>query len=114
MAVLRNSFLIFSGLYFTTNVFSGDENKDFFIKKSSSNAQLLSKYNEDGRNEFVVGAILPFTGSFSSIGKPIKVALEKDEDDVNKHFEDINSSSSPSHFNLLMADSKISPSESSC
>src|ERR687889_2488510 len=62
------SLLIFSGLYFTTNVFSGDENKDFFIKKTS-NAQLLSKYNEDGRKEFVVGAVLPFTGSFSSIGK---------------------------------------------
>ena len=103
------SFLIFSGLYFT-NVFSGDENKDFFIKKSSSNAQLLSKYNEDGRKEFVVGAILPFTGSFSSIGKSVKVALEKAEYDVNKHFEDINSSSS--HFNLLMADSKTSPEES--
>src|SRR5919106_2371580 len=103
------SFLIFSGLYFTTNVFSGDENKDFFIKKTS-NAQLLSKYNEDGRKEFVVGAILPFTGSFSSIGKPIKVALEKAEYDVNKHFGDINSSSSSSpHFTLLMADSKSSP-----
>ena len=101
------SLLIFSGLYFT-NVFSGDENKDFFIKKTS-NAQLLSKYNEDGRKEFVVGAILPFTGSFSSIGKPIKVALEKAEYDVNKHFEDINSSS---HFTLLMADSKSSPEES--
>jgi ABC-type branched-subunit amino acid transport system substrate-binding protein len=101
------SFLIFSGLYFT-NVFSGDENKDFFIKKSSSNAQLLTNYDEDGRKEFVVGAILPFTGSFSSIGKPIKVALEKAEYDVNKYFEDINSSSS-SHFTLLMADSKTSP-----
>src|SRR5215208_3740946 len=102
------SFLIFTGLYFTTNVFSGDENKDFFIKKTS-NAQLLSKYNEDGRKEFVVGAILPFTGSFSSIGKPITVALEKAEYDVNKHFEDINSSSSSPHFTLLMADSKSSP-----
>ena len=100
------SFLIFSGLYFT-NVFSGDENKDFFIKKTS-NAQLSSKYSEDGRKEFVVGAILPFTGSFSSIGKPITVALEKAEYDVNKYFEDINSSSSP-HFTLLMADSKSSP-----
>jgi ABC-type branched-subunit amino acid transport system substrate-binding protein len=101
------SFLIFAGLYFT-NVFSGDENKDFFIKKTS-NTQLLSKYNEDGRKEFVVGAILPFTGSFSSIGKSVKVALEKAEYDVNKHFEDINSSS---HFTLLMADSKTSPEES--
>jgi ABC-type branched-subunit amino acid transport system substrate-binding protein len=107
-SIILISFLIFSGLYFT-NIFSGDENKDFFIKKTS-NAQLLSKYNEDGRKEFVVGAILPFTGSFSSIGKPIKVALEKAEYDVNKYFEDINSSSS--HFTLLMADSKTSPEES--
>jgi ABC-type branched-subunit amino acid transport system substrate-binding protein len=104
------SFLIFAGLYFTTNVFNSDENNDFFIKKTS-NAQLLSKYNEDGRKEFVVGAILPFTGSFSSIGKSVKVALEKAEYDVNKHFEGINSSSS-SHFTLLMADSKTSPEES--
>src|SRR5918999_1207317 len=104
------SFLIFSGLYFTTNVFSGDENKDFLIKKSSSDAQLLTN-SVDGRKEFVVGAILPFTGSFSSIGKPIKVALEKAEYDVNKYFEDINSSSSP-HFTLLMADSKSSPEDS--
>jgi branched-chain amino acid transport system substrate-binding protein len=110
-SIVSISFLIFTGLYFTTNVFSGDENKDFFIKKSSSNAQLLSKYNEDGRKEFVVGAILPFTGSFSSIGKPIKVALEKAEYDVNKYFEDINSSSSSPHFTLLMADSKTSPEE---
>jgi branched-chain amino acid transport system substrate-binding protein len=108
-SIISISFLIFTGLYFTTNVFSGDESKDFFIKKSSSNAQLLSKYNEDSRKEFVVGAILPFTGSFSSIGKPIKVALEKAEYDVNKYFEDINSSSSSPHFTLLMADSKSSP-----
>src|SRR5215213_4570572 len=74
-------------------------------------AQLSSKYSEDGRKEFVVGAILPFTGSFSSIGKPITVALEKAEYDVNKYFEDINSSSSP-HFTLLMADSKSSSEES--
>ena len=46
------------------------------------------------KKEFVVGAILPFTGSFSSLGKSIKVALEKAEYDVNKHFEKMNSSSS--------------------
>ena len=61
------------------------------------------------RKEFVVGAILPFTGSFSSLGKSIKIALEKAENDINKHFEDINSSS---HFRLLMANSKTSPEES--
>jgi branched-chain amino acid transport system substrate-binding protein len=83
---------------------------DFFIKKSSSDPQLLSN-SDDGRKEFVVGAILPFTGSFSSIGKSVKVALEKAENDVNKYFGDINSSSSP-YFTLLMANSKTTPEES--
>jgi ABC-type branched-subunit amino acid transport system substrate-binding protein len=108
-SIISISFLIITGLYFTTNVFSGDENKDFFIKKSSSNAQLLTNYDEDGRKEFVIGAIVPLTGSFSSIGKSEKIALEKAEYDINKHFEDINSSSSASHFKLLVADSKTSP-----
>nr|MDQ3970666.1 ABC transporter substrate-binding protein [Thermoproteota archaeon] len=109
-SIISISFLIFASLYFTTNVFSGDdENKDFFIKKSSSSdPQPSSNYDDNGRKEFVVGAILPLTGSFSSIGKSVKVALEKAEYDVNKYFEDINSSSS-SHFNLLVADSKSSP-----
>jgi branched-chain amino acid transport system substrate-binding protein len=103
------SFLILVSFYYT-NVFSGDESKDFFIKKSSYYPQLFSsKYNDDSRKKFVVGAILPLTGSFSSIGKSVKVALEKAEYDVNKHFEDINSSS---HFNLLMANSKSSPEDS--
>jgi branched-chain amino acid transport system substrate-binding protein len=106
-SIISISFLIFASFYFTTNVFSGDnENKDFFIKKSSSDPQLSSNYDEDGRKEFLVGAIVPLTGSFSSIGKSEKIALEKAEDDVNKYFEDINSSS---HFNLLVADSKTSP-----
>ena len=110
-SIISISFLIFASLYFTTNVFSGDdENKDFFIKKSSSSdLQPSSNYDDNGRKEFVVGAILPLTGSFSSIGKSVKVALEKAEYDVNKHFEDINSSSSSPHFNLLVADSKSSP-----
>ena len=110
-SIILISFLIFTGLYFTTNVFSGDENKDFFIKKSTSDPQLLSNSDDNGRKEFVVGAILPFTGSFSSIGKSVKVALEKAENDVNKYFEDINSSSSP-YFTLLMANSKTTPEES--
>src|SRR5918995_911712 len=37
-SIISISFLIFASFYFTTNVFSGDENKDFFIKKTS-NAQ---------------------------------------------------------------------------
>ena len=85
------------------------------VKNSSLKKVLLilnslsSTYNEASKKDFVVGAILPFTGSFSSLGKSIKVALEKAEYDVNKHFEEMNSSS---HFNLLMANSKSSPEDS--
>jgi branched-chain amino acid transport system substrate-binding protein len=107
-SILLISFLIFTSFYYT-NVFSGDEGKDFFIKKSSSYPPLSSTYNENIKKDFVVGAIIPFTGSFSSIGKSVKVALEKAEYDVNKHFEGMNSSS---HFNLLMANSKSTPEDS--
>ena len=114
-SIIIISFLIFTGFYYT-NVFSGDEDKDFFIKKSSYpqlSSSSSSKYSDDDniKKEFVVGAILPFTGSFSSLGKSVKVALEKAEYDVNKHFEKMNSSSSSPHFTLLMANSKTTPEE---
>ena len=102
-SIIFTSSLIFAGLYFT-NVFSIFESNDFIINSN----HVIS--NEDhGKKEFVVGAILPFTGSLSSIGKSVKIALENAENDVNKHFEEMNSSS---HFRLLMADSKTSPEES--
>ena len=102
-SIIFTSSLIFAGLYFT-NVFSIFESNDFIINSN----HVIS--NEDhGKKEFVVGAILPFTGSLSSIGKSVKIALENAENDVNKHFEEMNSSS---HFKLLMADSKTSPEES--
>jgi branched-chain amino acid transport system substrate-binding protein len=102
-SIIFASSLIFAGLYFT-NVFSIFESNDFIINSNHVNS------NEDhGKKEFVVGAILPFTGSLSSIGKSVKIALENAENDVNKHFEEMNSSS---HFKLLMADSKTSPEES--
>jgi branched-chain amino acid transport system substrate-binding protein len=102
-SIIFASSLIFAGLYFT-NVFSIFESNDFIINSNHVNS------NEDhGKKEFVVGAILPFTGSLSSIGKSVKIALENAENDVNNHFEEMNSSS---HFKLLMADSKTSPEES--
>ena len=96
--------LIFGGFYFT-NIFGGDENEGFIMSSNS----LLSNYNEDGKKEFVIGAILPFTGSLSSMGKSVKIALEEAQNDVNKYFEQMNS---PSYFRILMADSKTSPEES--
>jgi len=102
-SIIFTSTLIFAGLYFT-NVFSIFESNDFIINSNHVNS------NQDhGKKEFVVGAILPFSGSLSSIGKSVKIALENAENDVNKHFEEMNSSS---HFKLLMADSKTSPEES--
>ncbi|HZA61953.1 MAG TPA: ABC transporter substrate-binding protein [Nitrososphaeraceae archaeon] len=102
-SITLTSSLIFAGFYFT-DVFSSDDNKDFIV-----NSNFLPSTKENGKKEFVVGAILPFTGSLSSIGKSVKIALENAENDVNKHFEEMNSSS---HFRILMADSKTSPEES--
>jgi branched-chain amino acid transport system substrate-binding protein len=107
-SIILISFLILTGFYYT-NVYSVDQGKEFFIKKSSFPQITSPIYNEHNRKDFVIGAILPYTGSFSSIGKPVKVALEKAEYDVNKYFEEMNSSS---HFTLLMANSKTSPEES--
>jgi branched-chain amino acid transport system substrate-binding protein len=98
-SITLTAFLIFTGFYFT-NAFSG-ENKDFITNSNS----LLSN-NESGKKEFVIGAIIPYTGSLSSLGKSVKIALEDAENEVNKHFEEMNSSS---RFRLLMADSKTSP-----
>ena len=99
------TFTLILGGFYTTNIFGGHENEGFIM---SSNA-LLSNYNEDRKKEFVIGAILPYTGSLSSMGKSVKIALEEAQNDVNKHFEQMNS---PSYFRILMADSKTSPEES--
>ncbi|HEY6405158.1 MAG TPA: penicillin-binding protein activator [Nitrososphaeraceae archaeon] len=98
-SITLTTFLIFTGFYFT-NAFSG-ENKDFI-----TNSNFLPSNNESGKKEFVIGAIIPYTGSLSSLGKTVKIALEDAENEVNKHFEEMNPSS---HFRLLMADSKTSP-----
>ena len=104
-SVTLTSFLIFAGFY-STNIFGGDQNKDFIM---NSNSLLFNNNDYHGKKEFVIGAILPYTGSLSSLGKSVKIALEDAENEVNKHFEEMNSSS---HFRLLMADSKTNPEES--
>ena len=59
--------------------------------------------------EYIVGAIIPQSGSLSSIGKPVLSSLEKAENDVNGYFESHNTSS---RVKLMVADSKTSPEES--
>ncbi len=108
------SLVLFSSVYLG-NGFGGDGKNSLLIKKNyiTEKPLLTSTGPADGQHnlnkEFVVGAIIPFTGSYSSIGKPVKVALEKAEYDINKYFEKMNSSS---RFNLVMANSKSSPEDS--
>ena len=109
------SLILFSAFYLG-NGFGGDGGKNSLLIKKNHIIEkplLTSTSGADGQQnfhkEFVVGAIIPFTGSYSSIGKPVKVALEKSEHDVNKYFEKMNSSS---RFNLVMANSKSSPEDS--
>jgi ABC-type branched-subunit amino acid transport system substrate-binding protein len=108
------SLVLFSSVYLG-NGFENDGKNSLLIKKNhiSEKSSLTSTGGADGQQnfhkEFVVGAIIPLTGSYSSIGKPVKVALEKAEQDVNKYSEKMNSSS---RFNLVMANSKSSPEDS--
>ena len=108
------SLVLFSSVYLG-NGFENDGKNSLLIKKNhiTEKSSLTFTGGADGQQnfhkEFVVGAIIPLTGSYSSIGKPVKVALEKAEQDVNKYSEKMNSSS---RFNLVMANSKSSPEDS--
>ncbi len=120
------SLIIFTGFFFI-NGFQNDDNNTALVKKKpmSGYSHLISA-DEDvsvsnivnnaaaggggagsgkpqNLKEFIVGAIIPYTGSYASMGKPLKVALEKAEYDVNKYFEKMNSSS---RVNLIMGNSK--------
>jgi branched-chain amino acid transport system substrate-binding protein len=59
--------------------------------------------------EYIVGAIIPQSGSLSSIGKPVLDSLKKAENDVNGYFESHNTTS---RVKLMVADSKSSPEDS--
>ncbi len=109
------SLILFSSVYLSNGFENGGQNSLLIKKNYITDKSLLTSPSvvADGQQnfhkEFVVGAIIPITGSFSSIGKSVKVALEKAEYDVNKYFEKMNSSS---RFNLVMANSKSSPVDS--
>jgi branched-chain amino acid transport system substrate-binding protein len=104
------SVAIFSlaGFYFS-GFFEGNGIKQGSVFEVSSFVPQSGSYGENGKKDFVVGAILPLTGSLSSMGKSVKIALEKANHDVN---QDSITKNSSSHFNLLIADSKTSPEES--
>jgi branched-chain amino acid transport system substrate-binding protein len=104
-----SSLVLFVGFYIN-NGMSGDEKNPLFVMKYNAEEPLISAVGQINHNkEFVVGAIVPMTGSSSSMGKTVKVALEKAEYDINKYFEKMNSSS---RFNLAIANSKSSSEDS--
>lgn len=99
--------LIAATLVFTVTAFIATN----FITISGDSKLFIGK-NLDSRGEnntdydiIFVGAIVPQTGSLSSIGKPIVSALKKAELDVNRYYEENNSIS---NVKLLVADSKTS------
>jgi branched-chain amino acid transport system substrate-binding protein len=92
---------------YSENVFNESRDGDFINKRSFDIQHSMDKKN--GKKEFVIGAILPFTGSLSSIGKSVKVAIDKAEYDVNKYFQTRKSSY---RVNVLMGDSKTNPQDS--
>lgn len=63
----------------------------------------------DSYSEYIIGAIVPQSGSLSSIGKPVQASLEKAEIDINHYLDYYNSAS---RVKLIVADSKTSPQES--
>ena len=108
------SLVLFSSVYLGNGFENGGKNsllikKNHISEKSSLTFTSGADRQQNFHKEFVVGAIIPLTGSYSSIGKPVKVALEKAEQDVNKYSEKMNSSS---RFSLVMANSKSSPEDS--
>lgn len=94
-AFFATNFMVISG---DGKLFAGDNLKS-----------VVGNNTADGYNINLVGAIVPQSGSLSSIGKPVVAALIKAESEVNKYYQDVNSTS---RVKLLVADSKTSPQES--
>ncbi len=59
-------------------------------------------------NVIKIGAIVPLTGAFSSIGEPTKIALEQGEKDINSYLKSHNIEN---QIKLLIANSKTDPKE---
>lgn len=98
--------LISTILYF---VIYSTVNYDGNILIADKNWNVLKSITNSTDKNIIIGAILPFTGSFSSIGKSVKAALENAELDVDEFFKESNSSF---QYTLFMANSKSSPIDS--
>ncbi|HKR74534.1 MAG TPA: penicillin-binding protein activator [Candidatus Nitrosocosmicus sp.] len=94
-------------LLFATNTIDFSEDGMRFLQANSdSRIDNAASYSDDVK---LIGAIVPQTGSLSSIGKPVVAALNKAEKEVNEYYQNIGSSSK---VKLVLDDSKTSPQES--
>ena len=105
--LIIGTFVFAISALFATNFIDISGDSKVILGENSNSA--LSNDPPKGHNISLIGAIVPQTGSLSSIGKPVIAALKKAEQEVNHYYEDINSTS---RFKLLLDDSKTSPEES--
>jgi hypothetical protein len=78
-------------LLFATNFM--DISDDSKVILGENKGPVLSNDPSNEHSSILIGAIVPQTGSLSSIGKPVVSALKKAEQEVNHHYENINSTS---------------------
>ncbi len=93
-------YLIFETNYFYNTMLMGNSNLEQFRFSNAVTG------NTD--NIIKVGAIVPLTGAFSSIGEPTKIALEQAEKDVNQYLQLQNSTSK---IKLFIENSRTDPRE---
>ena len=108
VSITTISLVLLFGLYISNGL--GLYEKNLLLLNYNAEKSLLSSdVGQINHKEFLVGAIVPLSGSISSMGKSVKIALEKAQNDVNKYLESINSSS---RVNLVITNSKSSPEDS--
>jgi ABC-type branched-subunit amino acid transport system substrate-binding protein len=90
-----------------TSYFSTQINYEDVLLSSNPNSNLETS-SPKKFDEVPIGLITPLTGASSSVGKSIKIAVEKAEEDVNNYFEIKNYSK---RVRLLVENSKTDPVE---
>lgn len=108
IAGLVGGIITFSiSIAFATNTIVFSNDTIGFLPTVSNSANIEDVSLDEGVH--LIGAIVPQTGSLSSIGKPVAGALKKAEQEVNEYYKNTNSTT---RVKLVLADSKTSPEES--
>jgi branched-chain amino acid transport system substrate-binding protein len=95
--------ILMGSLYFSN--FDISSGVDITLSENGLNNSEIAQLHGNGQI-ILLGAIVPQTGSLSSIGKPIVTSLNMAERDINDYYDSINSTV---RIKLITADSKTSP-----